>query len=200
MGTLVAEFVILYFSGAKTLKVLFLSTWQIKLSIWRTTQNLSSPLCLPLSLVQRPLRAEFASPPPPPCSIDFLLIFPSAERSPGCCVSMNYAGWDTTEQRNTSAIIIEKTILVGSIIRLQVGESDPFLLLLSSLSFLCRERDAHSNDSICCPDSTVSWVTVLFFILWVNSHYTLLQASFSYLFVCVTISKYDRSKPPLHCF
>lgn len=54
---------------------------------------------------------------------------------------MNYAGWDTTEQRNTSAIIIEtieNTILVGSIIRLQVGESDPFLLLLSSLSFLCK--------------------------------------------------------------
>lgn len=97
---------------------------------------------------------------------------------PQCCVEsgvlhMNYAGWDTTEQRNTSAIIIEtieKTILVGSIIRLQVGESDPFLLLLSSLSFLCGERATHNSDSICCPDSTVSWVTALFFILHVSSH------------------------------
>lgn len=57
---------------------------------------------------------------------------------------MNYAGWDTTEHWNTSAIIIEtieKTILAGSIIRLQVGESDPlFLFSLLPASGTCRPQ------------------------------------------------------------
>ncbi len=171
VGTLVAAFVILYFSGAKSVKVFFFN-WMAEGTEYLTgTQHKSvfSTLSSSLSVVQRPL---WGLPSAPTLQYWYSPHFPLCWVESGV-LHMNYADWDTIEQRNTSAIIIEtieNTILVGSIIRLQVGESDPFFFLLSSRSFLCGERATHNSDSICCPDFTVSWVTLLFFILHVSSH------------------------------